>query len=187
MKTADLSGRAFGRLTVVSRSAVNSPAGNRVQWVCQCECGTFATITGQLLRRGTTRSCGCLQREMAAARQRVHGLYNGVLRKTNTDKRGKLLASAKRRAKNFDIQFDLKISDIDIPARCPVLGFPMSFDGPREYMPTLDRIIPALGYVVGNVAVISMRANRLKSDAALHELEAVSAYIKRNTKLRIVA
>lgn len=147
MRMIDLKGQTFGRLTVAARCAVNSPIDRRVLWSCQCECGNMATVTGQLLRRGTTRSCGCLHRDMTVARQRIHGLYDGVLRKTNTDKRGKLLAAAKRRAKNFGVPFNLAVDDILIPACCPVLGIPMQFDGPREQMPTLDRIIPSFGYM----------------------------------------
>ena len=36
--------------------------------------------------------------------------------------------------------------------------------GGTERSPTLDRLIPELGYVPGNIAVISMKANRIKSD-----------------------
>jgi hypothetical protein len=124
---------------------------------------------------------------MAAARRRVHGLYDGVFRKINTDKRGKLLAAAKRRAKNFGVSFNLTIGDISIPTLCPVLGFAMGFDGPREHMPTLDRVIPSLGYIKGNVAVISMRANRLKNDATIQELEAIRAYVSRETTMEKAA
>lgn len=46
-------------------------------------------------------------------------------------------------------------------------------------MPTLDRVIPSLGYVRGNVQVISMRANRLKQDASLDEVLAIADYIRR--------
>lgn len=44
--------------------------------------------------------------------------------------------------------------------------------------PSIDRIIPELGYVRGNIAVISMRANKLKSDATSEELERISAWMR---------
>lgn len=50
-----------------------------------------------------------------------------------------------------------------------------------EGSPTLDRIVPSRGYVVGNVAVISMRANRLKSDASVAELQALVSYTRGET------
>ena len=97
----------------------------------------------------------------------------------------KMLYSARKRAHLRGIPFNITEADIVIPATCPVLGIPLSrvVDGgpgvgPQPSSPTLDRIIPELGYVPGNVAVISWRANKLKSDATLAELEAVTAWVK---------
>lgn len=93
-----------------------------------------------------------------------------------------LLTAAKRRAKRAGIPFALTIKDITIPDKCPVLGIPIfSNDGIRgatDNSPSLDRIIPNLGYVPGNVRVISYRANAIKRDASLFELEAVVRYVR---------
>ena len=88
---------------------------------------------------------------------------------------------AKRRAKTKGVPFDLSVEDIIIPELCPILGIPLMVGvgacggngGPTDSSPSLDRIIPELGYVKGNVQVISNRANRFKSDASIEELEAV--------------
>lgn len=48
----------------------------------------------------------------------------------------------------------------------------------KDCAPSLDRLVPALGYVRGNVRVISHRANRLKGDALIEEIEAVLHYMK---------
>jgi hypothetical protein len=45
--------------------------------------------------------------------------------------------------------------------------------------PTLDKIIPELGYVRGNIAVISHRANRIKSDATLAEVLKLAAWLEK--------
>jgi hypothetical protein len=85
--------------------------------------------------------------------------------------------NAKRRARYESIPFDISFTDIVIPDTCPVLG--TKFDtSNRETSPSLDRIIPHLGYVKGNISVISMRANRLKSDATEQELRQIANYIK---------
>ena len=76
--------------------------------------------------------------------------------------------------------FDIDASDIIIPSHCPVLGIPIQKNPERlgESSPTLDKIVPSKGYVKGNVAVISARANRLKSDASLAEIEALVAWLR---------
>ena len=43
-------------------------------WVCECECGEFKTVQGGHLRNGSSKSCGCLQKELAAKKKFIHGL-----------------------------------------------------------------------------------------------------------------
>lgn len=92
--------------------------------------------------------------------------------------------NAKRRAKEYGIPFDITYKDIEIPEVCPILKIPMvrGVGKSSEFSPSLDRIIPELGYVKGNIAVISSRANRLKNDSSIEELEALLDYMK--SKLR---
>jgi hypothetical protein len=93
-----------------------------------------------------------------------------------------VLAGAKRRARKMNLPFDLKIDDIKIPDVCPALGIPIyPGDGTtHDGSPSLDRIIPELGYIKGNVVVISHKANRIKSNGSLSDLEAVVAYVKQH-------
>ena len=56
----DLSGRRFGRLTVLHRAEEKT---KRIFGVCQCDCGNPALVDGYCLRTGATRSCGCLRQE----------------------------------------------------------------------------------------------------------------------------
>jgi hypothetical protein len=64
------------------------------------------------------------------------------------------------------IKFELKPEDVPWPDVCPILGIPIKRTpgAAGDGSPSLDRINPALGYVVGNVRVISHRANTLKSN-----------------------
>lgn len=91
-----------------------------------------------------------------------------------------LFLAAKSRANKKGIPFDLELSDIIFPETCPALGF--RFGDTKELRPSLDRIIPELGYVKGNVVVVSMRANRIKSDATANELEMIASFYKNLTK-----
>lgn len=70
----DRSGRKYGRLTVLHRDMSDGPAsgGKRVKWVCECDCGNTATVTGHGLARGYTQSCGCLRKEMTAKIRETH-------------------------------------------------------------------------------------------------------------------
>lgn len=68
----------FGRL-VAQRAELRDGV---VWWFCRCDCGNTITVRGESLRRGTTKSCGCLRRELVAARTRKtnaierHPLYH---------------------------------------------------------------------------------------------------------------
>jgi hypothetical protein len=64
MKKNDLLGGKYGRLSVIGK-AENS--GHFTRWLCVCECGKTAVVKSDSLRRGLTRSCGCLKAEIVAA------------------------------------------------------------------------------------------------------------------------
>jgi hypothetical protein len=92
----------------------------------------------------------------------------------------RLWSATKRRAFVKNVPFSIEVSDIQIPETCPVLGIPLSVgDGKKHHgSPSLDRFIPELGYVPGNVRVISDRANTLKSDGTINEFEKVLEFLK---------
>jgi hypothetical protein len=50
--------------------------------------------------------------------------------------------------------------------------------GPGDTSPSLDRIDSNLGYIKGNIKVISFKANRIKSDAVITDVEKVLEYMK---------
>lgn len=67
----DLTGRRFGRLTVVHRA---ENYRTEATWFCSCDCGgTLRATVSSGLRDGRTISCGCHQRETVAALRRTHG------------------------------------------------------------------------------------------------------------------
>ncbi len=71
-KLIDLTGRRFGRLTVVGRGGLEM--NGAIRWVCKCDCGQGVSVRGEALRKGITQSCGCLHSESVAARSTTHGL-----------------------------------------------------------------------------------------------------------------
>lgn len=66
-----LDGKRFGRLTVLSRDPIKSSKGT--MWFCRCDCGTEASFRSISLRKGMTRSCGCLASDALVARNLTHG------------------------------------------------------------------------------------------------------------------
>lgn len=85
-----------------------------------------------------------------------------------------MFTAAKARAKINRLPFDIDVEDIVIPEYCPVLGLKLERNSGgkshRRNSPSLDKIVPELGYVKGNIQVLSVRANYMKSDASIEEL-----------------
>jgi hypothetical protein len=89
-----------------------------------------------------------------------------------------LLFAAKSRARQYGLLFNIDLNDVIVPEFCPVLGIKLSCDENKNTSPSLDRIIPELGYTKGNVQVISWRANWLKNNATLEEIRSLYLYLK---------
>ncbi len=108
--------------------------------------------------------------------------YKSKWRQTEKGTKVDLLAGARRRAKEKNLPFEIKAADIPpIPEYCPILkGIKLEkgLRGGLSTSPSLDRIDPKLGYVPGNIQVISNRANLLKNDGLLEEFEQLVEWIK---------
>lgn len=107
---------------------------------------------------------------------------------TKTGHLKKNLSLIKGRAKKQNIPFDLDYAYLAsiAPDICPVLGIPLSWGErkgiPTDNSPSLDKFIPHLGYIKGNVAWISYRANVIKNNATQEEVQAVATWMKNNNK-----
>lgn len=101
----------------------------------------------------------------------------------NGDRRiRQMLISAKGRAKQQGVPFGLTEDDVVIPTFCPALGLKLewSYAGEnKDHSPSLDKIIPELGYVPGNIVVVSNLANRLKSNGTFEQLRNVADFYTR--------
>ena len=89
-----------------------------------------------------------------------------------------MLSRVKYRAAEKGLKFDITHKDLVIPEVCPILKIPLELQlgkgrGLHPNSPSVDRINPKLGYIKGNVRVISARANLLKSDATITELVSI--------------
>jgi hypothetical protein len=93
------------------------------------------------------------------------------------------LQNAKKRAQHRNLPFDLTVEYIyNLPTdTCPVFNTPFKFTGNgriRPESPSIDRLDPTQGYVVGNVVVISMKANSIKQNATSAELQKVADWLR---------
>ncbi len=137
------------------------PKGHFERYVKKNDC----RVCSQKRSQNERRKVGHAAAEKAHRRARPHSV---------------LVREAKIRATARSLPFDLNSRDLVVPTHCPALGIPLSVgDGKlHDGSPTLDRLRPELGYVRGNVNVISHRANRIKNNATPAELRAVAAWLE---------
>lgn len=83
-----------------------------------------------------------------------------------------LWRGCKERARIKNMSFTIEISDICIPERCPLLDIPLYMGEGKagDNSPSVDRIDTTLGYVKGNIRVISRMANIMKAHATKEQL-----------------
>lgn len=145
----NIAGRRFGRLVALER--IGHTAHGHAAWKCRCDCGTEIVASRGNLRAGTTRSCGCLKREVTGARSRTHAMsdtptWNSwramVERCTNPNNIGFRLYGAKGITVHPPWRFFANfLRDV----------------GERPDGMSLDRIDGSRGYEPGNVRWADMR------------------------------
>lgn len=152
---------------------------------CCIKCGWFKEFTcfqwlsERVAHRNTCKECSNHRRRETRMGENYRKAQESV-----EYIKSRLLYNAKERAKVKQVPFDITKNDFDIPLTCPVLGIELRVAKGQadDNSPTLDRIIPKLGYIPGNVIVMSYRANRIKSDATLQELDRVADFVRRLTE-----
>lgn len=122
-------------------------------------------------KNGTGRrsNCkACVKRYSDANRDKIR--QSGE-RYRNENRALLLLKKARERAANKGIPFSITVDDVKAvwptDGKCPVLGIELKHNtvsGPADSSPTLDAFIPELGYVPGNIHIISCLANSVKRD-----------------------
>lgn len=144
---------------------------------CKSCCKTTKKITRTEPRRKVTE-----QERNAKILERIRLTAPEVVVKSRTikdaqynreqDIRKKILYRTKVRARAINVPCSLLYTDIVVPMYCPVLGIKLevSANGPKDNSPSIDRIVPILGYIPGNIQIISNKANRMKSNANPEEL-----------------
>ena len=87
---------------------------------------------------------------------------------------------AKERANKQELPFSITVNDVETPSSCPVFGIKLCYTNSitKANSPSLDRIIPILGYTKENIVTISHRANTLKSNGSLENFKCLVKYLE---------
>lgn len=95
---------------------------------------------------------------------------------------------SKRRARKKGFEHTISYTDIQVPIYCPLLGIPLfrsEGKGACDNSPSLDRIDSSKGYTPDNIWVISNKANSIKSNATLEELEQITRGLRAKIEGRL--
>lgn len=97
-----------------------------------------------------------------------------------------LCMGTRKRANHLGIPFDLTKEFIlsILPDRCPVFNTPLKYDNTKmsDDSPSLDKFLPELGYVIGNVRIISNKANALKRNGTTEDIRKLLVWMEKTEK-----
>jgi 5-methylcytosine-specific restriction endonuclease McrA len=164
----DLTGQNFGRLKVIKR--FGSDKWKYATWLCKCICGKEIIVNCNSLRRGNTKSCGCLQREKASESNSLpSGLSN--MRQTIINYKN----GAKKRGLEYKLtekQFsEITKKDCYYCGEKPK-GITNGKRTNRAYIFNgLDRIDNTKGYTTDNVVPCCRNCNYAKHQLTLQEFK----------------
>lgn len=159
--------------------------GNVKEKLCT-KCNTMKRLDefNRETRKKDGRQCWCRRcmSELRASRSvEISEKYRQNLQRTRYSPAGRIKAhlfNAKRNAERRNVPFDLTKKTLPpYPGNCPCCDVIMEYGAAQAITPTLDRIIPALGYVPGNIQWLCHRCNWRKSDASLEDLMQIASRV----------
>lgn len=162
-----MKGQKFGRYTVL-REAGRAKNG-LVTWECRCDCGTVRVVAGSTLRRGNTKSCGCLRSDLNAERNRQLRLSKPWEAEFNN-----FLSQANYRG----LTCNLKLTDFTtlVTSPCVYCGQPPHAEPKTVLMREagekrhgVDRMDPSKGYIGGNCVSCCKDCNLAKGSLTFNE------------------
>jgi hypothetical protein len=115
-------------------------------------------------------------------------IYHNKRKTTIPYRARKMRDTARYNSKQKNIIFNINENDVEElwpeDNKCPALrvDFIMGTKGGADYSPSLDRIVPKLGYVKGNLQIISFLANKIMNNATPEQVIQVGEYFKRVTE-----
>lgn len=172
----DLTGKVFGRLTVVRR--VFRTGSRNALWECACVCQKAVVANSRSLRTGHTTSCGCMRITATRANQ-VASVIKLVTSKTDEEMAiNRTMTEYQGAAKKRGFLFELNTVEFTTLVRgschycgtAPFSGFaPRSSRRGKVLLNGVDRVNSKKGYVKGNVVSCCKHCNKAKLDRTAEE------------------
>ena len=127
---------------------------------------------------GKDNQCKKCKKEYRIKHSETNKIKQKENHKNNPLKR--IYYDAKKRAKKKNIEFNIKLEDLNFPKLCPVLQIPLFVSGSKctNNSPTIDRINNNEGYIKDNVLIVSFKANTIKNNSTIEELEKILNFYK---------
>lgn len=176
------SGDRFGRLTVLRKDGVHrKPCGTtQSKYLCQCDCGNQVSVIGQNLRKGNTKSCGCLAKEVKDGKKLPGN--RGVI--------NQIILQYKRHARDRGFSWELDYEDVakTIKRPCYYCG---SIDSNHKVTKNckegfdhngIDRVDSSRGYTIDNVVPCCKICNRAKNNMDQRDFIAWARNVVEHTK-----
>lgn len=165
MKALNLTGMTFGKLSVLSRN--HNKGRRRSYWNCLCSCGGETIVDGTSLKRGNTKSCGCLTAEKCGENFRTHGMSHcgGMSRQSSPEYSSWLSMKSRCYNAKHDAYKFYGGRGIEVCERwrSNFLDFLSDMGEKPTRDSTLDRINPELGYCPENcrwASIAEQKRNR---------------------------
>jgi hypothetical protein len=161
-------GKRFGRLVILERVYTDTKP-TKVEYLCECDCGNkIITNQGNLTRkRQSTKSCGCLRRDLARSRNREKHVNWKGCGKIPGSYLSRIKSSAAKKCLEFNLDINYLSELFDNQnGKCIFTGRGISFGETNkdERTASLDRIDSTEGYLKGNVQWVHKEINDFKSN-----------------------
>ncbi len=158
----NIAGKRFGRLVAISFSG-RSNSGGRF-WECRCDCGKTKHVNVGYLNNGKTRSCGCLQKEVASRFGISRRKPGAAFRRLLQDYQG----NAKKGSREFSLtQEQFRVITLSLCFYCGRVPSQIKAASGETYLYNgVDRVDSAKGYSEANSVPCCWVCNQMKSTLA---------------------
>ena len=184
----DLTNKKYGKLTVIKLTGERGPSG-QIYWECKCDCGNIHVTSGESLRGGKSKSCGCARKTPHnKVRDREYAIKK-QLYKTNVEKRSQRLGF------NYNISLEDYIKLIEQPCfYCGIKDSNYATDryntkknGRKTsdtivYYNGIDRIDSKKGYIPENIQWVYSKINLMKYTLSNKRFIELCTMVYLNTK-----